>query len=152
MSKRLKKYDFESAGETASRFLANRFSRRSFIGSLGTGAVALAAGGVATVARPEEAEAAYGCTYDRSTDCYRYWGYNDCPPNTCGCGYWEVCDHTRCSLTKRWSDCCGHGCSCHCVDGHPSCCAPKTYPQGCSGDVGRIKCRRWYCVGGGVCG
>lgn len=57
------------AGERASSILAERTSRRSFIGRLGTGVVALVSGPyVAQALRPQRAEAHHICGHTYTTD------------------------------------------------------------------------------------
>lgn len=144
----------EGVGERAARSLATRFGRRSFLGSVFAGSAALAAGGAATLTAPEVAEghSSVPCP-GNSVTCVNYWGYNDCPPNTCGCGWWDVCDRDRCGGSgggMRWSDCCWSAGSCteQCIGGVPSCYNHKIYSQGCGTlNASHIKCRRWYCYG-----
>jgi len=145
----------DDLGERVARGLATRFGRRSFLGSLFAGGTALVVGGVevAQLADPDVAAAhsSIPCP-GTSVTCVGYWGYNDCPPDTCGCGYWQVCDFGRCGSTgggMRWSDCCWSGglCTEQCIGGSPSCYNHKEYAQGCGSANSHIKCRRWYCFG-----
>lgn len=146
---------FDGVSERVSRALASRVPRRSFFAGIGKGGIALAMGGAGAGLFASESQAhSNPCQYQSSVDCYQYWGYNECPPNTCGCGYWHVCDSTRCTYHKVWSDCCWSGgeCNAGCIAGHPSCINHKEYTQGCGTRLSsHIKCRRWYCVWGPGC-
>lgn len=154
----------ENLNESISRSLASRFSRRSFMGRLGKGAVAatLGSAGVALV-RPEAALAAScpsGCNCACSVSCEYLpgWGQNSCPTNgygTCACGSWCF-STTQCpSGIRRWDDCCGinyctknPGTGCYCVSSvnRPSCCNTKTYSGGCGDASSIVACRMNTCV------
>ncbi len=140
---------FDALGEQLSRRMASSFSRRSFFGSLGKASVTLAGAGAVGLIDADRVQAAY-CGHTVSTSCSNLTGTNDCPSNTCGCGYWRVCD-TACTHAKVWSDCCAqYSCSCHCTDeGWPTCCFTKEWSQGCGTvNSSKVICRRWYCSTG----
>lgn len=146
--------------ESATRALADRFSRRSLLGGVGRGGIAMSLGGLAGVAALDDTAEAHtvscpcsgGC--GNSVTCYDLTGSNSCPSGTDGCGWWTVCA-SPCSYRKVWSDCCSTGSGCdggaRCVSGSPSCYHHKTYGCGCCSSSAHIKCRRWYCTGGGSC-
>jgi hypothetical protein len=140
---------FDALGEQLSRRLAAGFSRRSFFGSLGKASVALAGAGTGILIDADQVQAAY-CGHTSSTSCNNLTGSNSCPANTCGCGYWKLCDQQACANAKVWSDCCAqYSCSCRCTsDGWPTCCFTKEWAQGCGSSSSRIVCRRWYCSTG----
>jgi hypothetical protein len=145
---------FERSSERFSRVLARRFSRRSFLGNFGKGAIVVASGGAGSViidARDATAHA-ISCQHNESISCNELTGSNSCPSETCGCGYWFVCGTAACpGIAKVWSDCCAATSSacanlCRCVNGWPRCCNHKQWDQGCGElNVTHIKCRRWYC-------
>lgn len=142
--------------ERIARGLANRFTRRSFLGDVGKGGVALALGGtMAGVAGVEPALASHcgGCAScpGQSIRCDNLAGHgNGCPGNSCACGHW-CSTNGPCSGQTRWIDCCrgcdGPGRCAHGFEGNcqASCCNPKQWSGGC--DSGRIKCRIWRCDG-----
>ena len=142
-----------SLGERVGRGLASRFSRRSFLGQMGAGSVALAVGsGGAAVLSASHAEAALlSCpcaNCGHSVTCEQLNGSNSCPGDTCECGWWTVCA-APCSSSgyrKVWTDCCG-GCDGKgpCASGWPFCYYQKAWGCGCN--AGRIKCRKWHCSG-----
>lgn len=150
-----------TVGESMSRLLASRYSRRSFLGTVGRGTVTLSLlAGSAALLDSSSAEAHSvpcpcpgGCGL--SVTCYQYWGDgNTCPPGTCGCGWWTTCA-SPCSAAKVWSDCCSDGTACtggaQCINGAPSCWNHKTYSCGCATTSAHIVCRRWYCRGDLAC-
>ncbi len=164
---------FDTASERLARGLANRFTRRSFLGDVGRGGLALALGG--TVVGVDSAYAACdgspcsnctSCANEtnsiRCDQCCEY--QNSCPAGSCSCGWWDAnggpCTNNPNNCT-RWHDCCG-GCGtgsskCLLGDGgtcRPHCCNRKAY---CSGACGTkisctqgslIKCRIWRCDSG----
>jgi hypothetical protein len=139
----------DALGERIARTLASGFSRRSFLGSLGRGSLALATAGTVS-AIDAEPSAASICGHNSSTSCADLTGSNVCPPNTCGCGYWLECAQQQCTYGKVWSDCCAqYSCVCTCTSkGWPTCCFTKEWPQGCGNSSSKIVCRRWYCSSG----
>jgi hypothetical protein len=149
----------DGLAERLSRALADRYSRRSFLGGVGRTSAVLALGGGATLAWPGVANAHNNpCREDLSVTCYRLTGTNDCPSDTCGCGYWELCGVSPCSSgqAKRWTDCCAeehYGCENRrgCVDHAPTCFNHKDYKQGCRNEIGAIRCRMWRCVNTSRC-
>jgi hypothetical protein len=153
----------EASGAVA-RHLANRVSRRSALGRLGLGAVAVSLGsaGAAIFAQRAEAYACPGCAIcTNSVRCQCLsGGSNSCPSDTCQCGWWCVNDSGCTSGHKFWIDCCGgcrdaNGnvlCSCKydCIDGatRPYCCYTKEWGCGCGtqGSIwSLIKCRIHVC-------
>lgn len=149
----------EQLGERVSRQLASRFSRRSFIGSVGRGSIVLTLGGGAFAARASIAGAhANPCAEGLSVSCHQLTGQNVCPSGTCGCGYWELCGQPECAANyaMRWRDCCVTDAGwCEgrrrCVNNAPSCYHHKEYPQGCRNNIGAIRCRAWQCVYNAKC-
>jgi len=147
----------EDFGDAVARGLAARVSRRSAIGRIGRGAVAVSLGGAGAALFAPNA-AATSCTGVNSTRCEcLVGGSNSCPSDTCACGWWCVSDATCASGHKFWTDCCGGcndgaNCACvyDCVDGalRPYCCNLKEWGCGC-GTVGsqysHIKCRIHTC-------
>jgi len=161
----------EILGATVSRSMAAKLSRRSFVGRLGQGVIALTFGAAgATLFRPASASA-LSCS-DSSCDpcsiaCEHLNGFsggNKCPNGTCDCGSWTVSLSTSglCPQNlRRWIDCCDKGSWCanhggpNCnsvgTDGRhkPSCCNHKEW-GGCPFDsctgTGVIVCRRHICV------
>jgi hypothetical protein len=151
----------ETLSNSFAQGLAMRISRRSTLGRLGRGAIAISLGGAgAALLAPGEAFASCSCctTGNNSIRCQCLaGGSNACPSDTCQCGWWCVSDSTCSSGHKFWTDCCGgcnNGglCTCitDCVDGtvRPSCCWTKEWGCGC-GTVGsqfsHIKCRIHIC-------
>lgn len=139
--------------ERLSRHLASRFSRRSMLGAIGKGAITLSAAGAGVELATGTAAAAACGGNTTSITCATLTGSNSCPGNTCGCGYWQICNQNQCSSAagKVWSDCCAqYSCSCSCPSGYPSCCFQKEWSQGCgTRGVSNVICRRWYCGSGG---
>lgn len=139
----------DNLGDRFSRSLASTFSRRSFLGKLGAGAVGAAGGSMTAGFRAESAHAvdtACGCTncgYSVQCESYGASGSN-CPSGSCKCGYWLQCAGCN-GHYKRFQDCCC-GCSagCHCRDGWPSCC--YTAPYGSCNGCTRVKCRQIFCT------
>jgi hypothetical protein len=145
---------FDYLGERISRRLASRLTRRSLLGTVGGGGVAMAlASGGSLAVRPGSAEAhtSNPCQHTSSVSCEMLYGWNNCPGWTCGCGHWTTCGSSQCTY-KVWQDCCDAQCEDReCVNGWPKCILHKPYTQGC-GTQGstHVRCRRWYC-GGGPC-
>jgi hypothetical protein len=151
---------FDAASERFARGLANRMTRRSFLGDVAKGGIALAAGGAfAGVAGVDDAAASHcgGCNScsGNSITCNCLTGTNDCPANTCECGWWDTSGGPCSSGCTRWIDCCKdcetnrtcrHNCSDNC---NRKCCNPKTWCGGC-GTQGstRVHCRKHTCPGG----
>lgn len=138
--------------EEAARGLARRFSRRGFMGRLGAVGIGLAAGGAgeAILASP----AAAACTGTKSIACGNLTGSNECPGNTCTCGFWYEEGPCGSAAHNIWADCCG-GCNggsdCRCIFingvNRPTCCNTREWTQGClSTQDPHIKCRVWHCV------
>src|ERR1700710_2319177 len=116
----------ERVGERWSRWLANRHSRRSFLGLVGGTSVAFAGAGALYPSL------AWGtcvgnctCMNNNSRSCQDAIGTNACPSNACECGFWDVCacgddcggavTTSPCGGTtpvKRWHDCCVDTASC----------------------------------------
>lgn len=148
--------NLDTMTESATRSLADRFSRRSLLASVGKGGMVLSLGGVAAAALPDDAQAHLGCpcaSCGHSVTCFDLTGSNSCPSGTDGCGWWTVCA-SPCTYRKVWSDCCSTGSACdnpQCVNGSPSCYLHKTWSCGCCSGSAHVKCRRWYCTGGGSC-
>jgi hypothetical protein len=147
-----------SGGERLSRFLARRFSRRSFLGVVGGSGLAMVGAGTIGVSTAEAN--ACGCS-GLSVTCYDYAGTSTCPSWTCECGFWDMCpggtaDDSPCPAdhpVKRWHDCCDGQCNdFRCYGGAPSCCNPKAYGGGC-GTVGSTltRCRYWSCQTNAAC-
>jgi hypothetical protein len=144
--------EMDDVVERINRRLASRFSRRSLLGSIGKGAIALCAAGAGVELTAPDAVASACGGNTTSITCSTLTGSNACPANTCGCGFWQICDQTECSHAagKVWSDCCAqYSCSCTCPSGFPSCCFTKEWGQGCGSGASHIVCRRWYCGSGG---
>jgi hypothetical protein len=150
---------FDGASERFARSLASRFTRRSFLGDVGKGGIALALGGaVGGIVGVEEAAASHcssacACTSVSSVsvrcdDIPGYW-VNDCPSGSCLCGNW--CSSSGpCSGMTRWRDCCGNcggGMCIHAQDGvcRPKCCYHKEWSGGCGDGSWYVKCRKWTC-------
>jgi hypothetical protein len=156
---------FDATAERLSRRLARGYSRRSLLAQFGRGAVALSVGTAAyTVVEGEDLAQAHivGCPCFQCNNnvisCNDYWGQNQCPGGTCGCGWWTTCEATPCSTRKVWSDCCSDGSSsspcgqgAFCYKGYPICFFHKSYGCGCGTSAAHVVCRRWYCAGSGSC-
>jgi hypothetical protein len=149
----------EALSGAIARRLAMKLSRRSFIGRIGKGTVALSLGGAgAALILPEAAWAHScpgGCDCSHSVTCGALTGSNSCPSGTCECGCWTVTDCGTCSNSpgclKYWCDCCGGdychgGAQCRCVGGSPSCCIHKTWSGGCGDSSWHIACRKSICA------
>lgn len=138
---------FDAASERWSRFLANRFDRRSFFGHVGRGGVALAIGSsVAGLDAPQAIAHTNPCSQPNSVMCNTIIGQNQCPAGSCSCGYWDS-PGGPCGDVTRYHDCCG-GCDqgCYCINSHPICCNHKEWPQGCLQEQSpHIKCRHYSC-------
>lgn len=142
-----------------SRHLAGRISRRSFMGSVGRGAIAATMGTLATpfLIRPALAHT-NSCQSFCSASCRALTGSNSCPSGSCNCGCWciRVSSSTCSSTYREWCDCCG-GCGDSdrgCINGtdnltHPTCLLHKEWPEGCSDT--HIKCRFHRCVSQSSC-
>jgi hypothetical protein len=148
---------FESLSENISRSLATRIPRRSLLATLGKGgmAMALVGSGAQLAFDASDADASHascpcGSSCSNSNTCLEYWGTNDCPPSTFGCGWWTVCA-PPCTYRKVWSDCCNDVCAVGCNNGSPYCYWHKTYACGSGTCTSRVACRRWYCTSGGPC-
>lgn len=139
----------DAASERASRRLASRHSRRSFLGGLGGAGLAVV--GTSVWGTAEAQANACGCGGSAAT-CNDYWGNNSCPPWTCECGFWDLCGGTTSPCggstpIKRWRDCCDGQCNDYrCYGGAPSCCNNKIYSGGCGTlNQTKIRCRYWTC-------
>jgi hypothetical protein len=137
----------ENGSERVMRRLAIRVSRRSFLGTLGRGAVVATIGGVASSVILEGEAQAHSCGCSGcSVHCQTLTGNNRCPNNTSVCGCWCIAD-SGCANYKEWCDCCGDTyCQNHprqCINGNPSCCNHRFYST--TSDV-HIACRRYRCV------
>jgi hypothetical protein len=150
----------ESLSNRLARGLATRVSRRSAVGRLGRGAIAVSLGSAGAAIFVGGA-AAHTCNCSNCSNSVRCeclpGGSNNCPSGSCQCGWWCVSDGTCPSGHKFWIDCCGgcnsgQACNCvvDCVDGQqrPTCCHHKEWGCGC-GTVGsefsHIKCRIHVC-------
>jgi hypothetical protein len=144
----------------ASRSLAGRFSRRSFIGRLGLGVVAASLGESGlSLMRPGLAGATIASCGTCSVSCNYLpgWLQNSCPTNSCRCGHWCFTDSTCPSgQTRRWTDCCdlgwcgAHG-GCYCVTSKNkvTCCNSRTYsPYDCNPSGAKVVCRFNACNSG----
>lgn len=157
----------EGAVGALARTLAERLTRRSTLARLGRYGVALSLGAAGTTLLDDQAWAAAstccggGCQHTCCGGCnYSVWcnygGY--CPPGTCECGGWTLCE--RCTTSGGqagvywYGDCCG-GCGngCSCSGCSPSCCNYHDWNNGScaacdcrTGDSAwHINCRRKYC-------
>ena len=140
--------------------LARRISRRSFLARTTRTAIAVvmgSAGASRVLADPAAAHTGGcgscggSCCGANSVLCQNLPGHmqNSCPGQTVNCGYWEVNDSSCASGRRRYIDCCGGcagGSNCTCINGAPSCCRHKTYPQQQGTCSDHIKCRRHHCV------
>ena len=135
----------DSVTESVTRQFGNRFSRRSFLGRVGTGLAAIGGGALAIDTGVAFASVASccGCSLcGASTTC----GTSDCPSGTCACGQWWMCQCSGGSTLKRYRDCCAAcsgGCSCG-SDGRPRCLYPP--PYGSCGGYTKVKCRSISCT------
>ena len=163
-----------TASGSAARYIANRMSRRSFLGRLGQGAIVTAMGtsGLTLLAQSAFAHSPNPCvcgqcTGDNGNCCSRdsigcgsLPGWNDsnnCPPGSelCGCWTVTVSSGTCASGIREWCDCCkgcGTPANCQCITGddgltHPSCCRHKFYTGFQANACDHIRCRRRRCVG-----
>jgi hypothetical protein len=140
----------DSLGEQVTRRVANRISRRSLMGRLGAGVVALGAGQVGLVAA--QSSRAYAdstipdscpcSTCGESTTCS---GSGSCPSGTCNAGSWYVCSCGGPAL-KQYTDCAascsgGHYCG---SDGRPGCYYSTEY--GTCGGHSLTYCRAISCT------
>lgn len=151
----------ETFSKHSSTYLAGRVSRRSFMGRLGRGAIAATLGGAgATLLLNQRAEA-HTCPCSNcgnSIGCGTLTGVQgSCPSDTCQCGCWciNVSSDKCASGIREWCDCCG-GCAegsggCRCVNGIPTCCYHKEWPEGCGSADTHIKCRYHKCVSSSQC-
>ena len=150
--------------ETATRALAGKLSRRSFLGRVGRGAIAITLGAqgmrllTPSLAIADHHPCPSGCDCSCSVSCNYLpgWNSNSCPnwPNgTCRCGSWCFNDNTCASGMRRWIDCCNtgwcgnHG-GCKCIESknRPTCCNDRAYSNGdCSPSPGLIVCRIQTC-------
>jgi hypothetical protein len=145
---------------SASRALANRLPRRTFLSRVGLYATAAVIGSSASTLLSQDpalANGGCGCNGFNSVSCQCLTGRNACPSGTCQCGCWTVCDFTICSAPNsvNWCDCCNtsaHSASCvsRC-NSQPSNCFSKEHTgQGCT--TGHtIRCRYHQCVGSPRC-
>jgi hypothetical protein len=159
--------------ESASRSLALRVSRRSFLSRLGRG-VAMTAVGVTGTSLAGNVTQAYGITCSGCSIACAYlkgWKKNKCPTGSCNCGSWvvNVATSTCPGGLRRWTDCCNTGwcgnhgganCDSTGADGnrHPSCYNGKEWCNchndscGCSNCCGdpsrapRVVCRHHACL------
>ncbi len=145
-----------------SRALAARVPRRTFLGKVGRYTAAAAVGGTAsTLLWQDSALAACGtppCGYSSSVSCQCLFGSPSgaCPSNTCECGCWVECNHTRCASPHwtQWCDCCWTSTPnrCDCIGScscRPNNCFTKEWGGGCGTiNVTVIRCRTFSCVNG----
>lgn len=146
----------ESSSDAFARRLAQRVSRRSFLGRVGKGAIVAATAGVAGVALLDVGAFAHvnPCQETCSISCESLPGHNanSCPGSTNTCGCWCINVSSVCGATgiREWCDCCGDNyCQGNrqCVEGtdnrtHPSCYNHDAYGPGSE----HIACRRHHCV------
>jgi len=144
--------------ERASRWLAERTPRRSFIGYVGRASLAAAGGGAlaATLFKETAFAITCGCGGDgNSVTCNCLAGStNSCPNGTCQCGAWVDCNQSAPCYPKktRYTDCCDlSGCATQCVDGcgqYPKCCNKREHSAGTCGVVNQtiIRCRLRECL------
>lgn len=142
----------ENLSERASRRLAMRISRRSFLGRLGRGVIVAAVGSAAGPFLISESAYAHTnpCSKTCSVSCKVLTGSNSCPSGTSNCGCWCITS-TACTNYREWCDCCGDNyCSGRrqCVNGAPSCYNHRAYSA--SGDT-HIACRFNRCVTASNC-
>jgi hypothetical protein len=128
--------------EAGTRRVANRVSRRAFLGRLGGALVAVGTGGsVFWSASPAQADSC-GCTHSgHSTSCV----INGCPSGSWNCGAWYVCT-SNCvggERMKKYLDCCKTSCTQGCgSDGYPRCCYDAPYMSGTQ----KVYCRAAFCT------
>jgi hypothetical protein len=140
----------------ASRAMAARLPRRSFLGKVGRFSMAAFAGGAASVLLGQESAlaGACGCCCADSVSCHCLTGHNECPSSTCECGCWNACDNYRCSFpnSTHWCDCCNtsSGHSARCVSrcsNRPSNCNPIAHTNNARCNPGyTIRCRKYTCI------
>jgi hypothetical protein len=156
----------EGLASWTSRGLAQRVTRRSALGRLGRGAVALSLGGAGVAFLAEEASAhnvntcnscdtnnanCSPCCYNNSVTCGTLTGnYGSCPSGSYDCGYWEYTDSScgTANNLRRWTDCCGscsEGSIGRCIGGAPTCCNHKEWPQQGGLCTDHIRCRYTFC-------
>jgi hypothetical protein len=152
-------------GRRVSERLAARLTRRSLVTRLGESAIAVSLGsaGLAYLAGDAAAHTTGGCAScnpntcggnccggANSITCTALTGQNTCPSGSYNCGFWEYYDPGCSTFNKirRWTDCCG-GCDSgnngRCINGTPTCCRHKTYPQQGGVCSDHIKCRYVFC-------
>jgi hypothetical protein len=154
----------EQVSDLIARSLAQHISRRSFLGRLGKGvvAVSLGAAGAEALLRPPTAMAITCDVNGCSIQCSQLngWNQNSCPTGTCECGCWcLISSNQGCPNShKQWCDCCGggwcgapgHGCHCQTAGcngkTYPTCCYTKEWTgQGCGDSSWHIACRKSDC-------
>ena len=156
--------------------LANRTSRRSFLGLVGRGSIALMGASFFQVWRAESARAACGgshaFTQRLTCMCTELRGENQCGSANCCSGYWIACPKSTsnpaaCYITDpagthfynvKLYDCCDTcggncntskaGCSSY---GNDSCCSHGYCSDGCGGDNWKVKCIKKECIYSAPC-
>lgn len=134
--------------ERLSRRVANGITRKSFLGRMGAGLVAVG-GGALAVEVPQALADSCGCANSgHSTNCSPL---SSCPAGTCTCGAWSMCEPACAPFLRSYQDCCGSCGQISCgSDGYPSCCYTHPYGSNCNG-FSKVQCRAIYCVGIRVC-
>lgn len=143
----------DEISERIARGIANRYSRRSFIGRVGT-LVAVAGAGSLGVRVPGafggvDTQCCPGCNCAHcgfSSVCTE--GGGNCPTGSCDCGAWYLCSNCQPggATLLKYRDCCsacGGGCFCG-DDGYPHCCYPP--PYGSCGGYNKVRCRTITCT------
>lgn len=148
----------DSLVETVTRRIARRFTRRSFIGQVGRGSVALTVGGAVAALEAAPALGNHGnafCEGTTSITCGNLYGINNCQAvGGCTCGYWIASGGICAPQNTLWADCCGGcngGADCRCISSggvwRPTCCNSKAYSGGCGvSPDSHIRCRVYNCT------
>jgi hypothetical protein len=137
----------DEISEKIARRTANRFSRRSFIGRVGTTIAVAGAGSLGIHVPMAAAAGCCGCAHcGFSSVCTE--GGGSCPSGTCQCGSWYICQNCQpgAPTLKKFTDCCsacGGGCFCG-ADGYPHCFYNP--PYGACGGYSKVRCRTIDCT------
>lgn len=136
----------ENVSRSASARLASRLTRRTMLGRIGKTAMAVSMGGTATALLT--AAPAHACTSGLSVKCANLpgWMNNNCPNDTCRCGYWTAGNCAN-GCNRKIIDCCG-GCGggCRCIGNKRTCCNNKVHSGGCGSSTSKIKCSITRCA------
>jgi hypothetical protein len=142
---------FDQLVENTTRRVANRITRRSFIGRAALATSAVGAGGLAFKSSYAPASNAYPCRVCCDSTTCGCTPCHGCPSGTCAGGSWYECtSHCPTGYYTRYRDCLSGNCSTYCgCDGRPGC--YYNTPYGSCGGHTKVWCRSITCLGPAPC-